>query len=179
VIELSREVIATTIPYGQKTRLPKDSKVEITQELGGSFTVLCDLGLVRIEGKDADALGRGAPAGTPELPKGALTDAKAVATAVWDQLKTCYDPEIPVNIVELGLVYENKVEPLPDGGFRVGVNFTLTAPGCGMGGILQAEAREKILGIPGVREAVVEVVFDPPWTQSMMSDAAKLQLGMM
>ena len=113
------------------------------------------------------------------LPKDALTDAKAVATAVWDQLKTCYDPEIPVNIVELGLVYENKVEPLPEGGFRVLVRFTLTAPGCGMGGILQAEAREKILSIPGVREAVIEVVFDPPWTQSMMSEAAKLQLGML
>ncbi len=179
MIELSREVIATTIPYGQKTRLPQGSRVEITQELGGSFTVLCDLGMVRIEGKDADALGRGAPAGTPELPKDAPTDAKAVATAVWDQLKTCYDPEIPVNIVELGLVYENKVEPLPEGGFRVLVRFTLTAPGCGMGGILQAEAREKILSIPGVREAAIEVVFDPPWTQSMMSDAAKLQLGMM
>jgi probable FeS assembly SUF system protein SufT len=179
MIELSRDVIATTIPYGQKTKLPKGSHVEITQELGGSFTVLCDFGMVRIEGKDSDALGRSEPSGTPELPKDALTDAKAVATAVWDQLKTCYDPEIPVNIVELGLVYENKVEPLPEGGFRVLVRFTLTAPGCGMGGILQAEAREKILTIPGVREAVIEVVFDPPWTQSMMSDAAKLQLGML
>ncbi len=179
MIELSREVVATTIPYGQKTRLPQGSRVEITQELGGSFTVLCDLGMVRIEGKDADALGRGAPSGAPELPKEALTDAKAAATAVWDQLKTCFDPEIPVNIVELGLVYENKVEPLPEGGFRVEVRFTLTAPGCGMGGILQSEIRSKILSIPGVREAVVEVVFDPPWTQSMMSDAAKLQLGMM
>jgi probable FeS assembly SUF system protein SufT len=179
VIELSREVVAVTIPYGQKTRLPKGSPVEITQELGGSFTVLSDFGLVRIDGKDSDALGRtgaeGAAPATADLPK----DAKEAATRVWDQLKTCYDPEIPVNIVELGLVYENRVEPLPDGGFKADVKFTLTAPGCGMGGILQAEARDKILGIPGVKECSVEVVFDPPWNQGMMSEAARLQLGMM
>ena len=102
-----------------------------------------------------------------------------MATQVWDQMKTCYDPEIPVNIVELGLVYENKVEPLPEGGFKVDVKFTLTAPGCGMGPILQSEVRSKVLEIPGVKSANIEVVFEPPWTQSMMSDAAKLQLGMM
>jgi probable FeS assembly SUF system protein SufT len=179
VIELKRDIVATTIPYGQKTTLPKGSQVEITQELGGSFTVMGDLGLLRIEGKDGDALGRESSA----LPGGAAVgeplDLKGVVTSVWDQLKSCYDPEIPVNIVELGLVYENKVEPLPAGGFKVDVKFTLTAPGCGMGGIIQAEARDKIIQVPGVREAVVEVVFDPPWTQSMMSDAAKLQLGML
>jgi probable FeS assembly SUF system protein SufT len=177
VIELKREVIATTIPYGQKTQLPKGSHVEITQELGGSFTVLTDYGLLRIEGKDSDALGRESAA--PAAGAGELKDAKAVATAVWDQLKSCYDPEIPVNIVELGLVYENRVEPIPEGGFRVDVKFTLTAPGCGMGPILQSEVRDKVLAIPGVKFANIEVVFEPPWTQSMMSDAAKLQLGMM
>ena len=178
MIELAREVLATTIPYGQKTKLPKGANVEITQELGGSFTVLTDLGLLRIEGKDADALGResAAPLADAAAP---LADAKSVATEIWNQLKTCYDPEIPVNIVELGLVYENKVEPNPDGGWKVDVKFTLTAPGCGMGPILQSEVREKVLGIPGVKFANIEVVFDPPWTQSMMSDAAKLQLGMM
>jgi probable FeS assembly SUF system protein SufT len=178
VIELKREVVATTIPYGQKTTLPKGSQVEITQELGGSYTVLTDYGLLRIEGKDADALGRESASkavATAEIP----TDAKAVATQVWDQMKTCYDPEIPVNIVELGLVYENKVEPLPEGGFRVDVKFTLTAPGCGMGPILQSEVRSKVLEIPGVKSANIEVVFEPQWTQAMMSDAAKLQLGMM
>ena len=178
MIELKREIVATTIPYGQKTTLPKGSQVEITQELGGSYTVLTDYGLLRIEGKDADALGRESAAkavATAELP----TDAKAVATQVWDQMKTCYDPEIPVNIVELGLVYENKVEPLPEGGFRVDVKFTLTAPGCGMGPILQSEVRSKVLEIPGVKSANIEVVFEPQWTQAMMSDAAKLQLGMM
>jgi len=152
--------------------------VEITQELGGSYTVLTDYGLLRIEGKDADALGRESAAkavATAEIP----TDAKAVATQVWDQMKTCYDPEIPVNIVELGLVYENKVEPLPEGGFKVDVKFTLTAPGCGMGPILQSEVRSKVLEIPGVKSANIEVVFEPQWTQAMMSDAARLQLGMM
>jgi probable FeS assembly SUF system protein SufT len=180
VIQLSRDVVAVTIPYGHKTRLPQGSQVEITQELGGSFTVLSDYGLLRIDGKDADAIGR---ANADPLPVPASVDvpkdAKEMATRVWDQMKTCYDPEIPVNIVELGLVYENKVEPLPAGGYKVDVKFTLTAPGCGMGGILQAEARDKILGIPGVQECAVEVVFDPPWNQGMMSEAARLQLGMM
>ncbi len=180
MIELKREVVATTIPYGQKTTLAQGSSVEITQELGGSYTVLTDFGLLRIEGKDADALGResGAapkPVAAAEMP----TDAKAVATEVWNQMKSCYDPEIPVNIVELGLVYENKVEPMPEGGFKVDVKFTLTAPGCGMGPILQSEVRDKVLNIPGVKFANIEVVFEPQWTQSMMSDAAKLQLGMM
>jgi len=176
VIELKKEVIATTIPYGQKTTLPKGAQVEITQELGGSFTVLTDFGLLRIEGKDSDALGResAAPVVNPaDIP----TDAKAVATLVWDAMKTCYDPEIPVNIVELGLVYENKVEPV-DGGYKVDIKFTLTAPGCGMGPILQTEVNGKVLAIPGVKTANVEVVFEPQWTQSMMSEAARLQLGM-
>jgi len=177
VIKLKKEVIATTIPYGQKTTLPKGSQVEITQELGGSFTVLTDFGLLRIEGKDSDALGRESavkPVATVDIP----TDAKAVATQVWDAMKTCYDPEIPVNIVELGLVYENKVEPV-DGGYKVDVKFTLTAPGCGMGPILQSEVQSKVLAITGVKSANIEVVFEPQWTQAMMSDAAKLQLGMM
>jgi len=176
VIELKREIVATTIPYGQKTTLPKGSQVEITQELGGSFTVLTDFGLLRIEGKDSDALGRASAApvvSTVDVP----TDAKAVATQVWDAMKTCYDPEIPVNIVELGLVYENRVEPV-DGGYKVDVKFTLTAPGCGMGPILQSEVRDKVLAIPGVKSANIEVVFEPQWTQAMMSEAAKLQLGM-
>jgi probable FeS assembly SUF system protein SufT len=178
MIDLSRDVVATTIPYGQKMTLPKGSKVEITQELGGSYTVLTDFGLARIEGKDHDALGVAPPGDLPEVPKEALSDVKAVAQATWDQLKTCYDPEIPVNIVELGLIYENKIEPLPAGGWKVDVKMSLTAPGCGMGSILQAEARDKILQIPGVKACEVEVVWDPPWNPSMMSEAARLQLGM-
>jgi probable FeS assembly SUF system protein SufT len=177
MIDLARNVIATTIPFGQKMPLPKGSRVEITQELGGSYTVLSDYGLVRIEGKDADALGF-EPRTADDAPAIDPADVKSVASGVWSQLKTCYDPEIPVNIVELGLVYEMKIEPLPAGGFKVDVKMTLTAPGCGMGGIIAAEAREKILTVPGVRECAVEVVFDPPWDQSRMSEAAKLQLGM-
>ncbi len=178
MIELKRDVVATTIPYGQKTTLTKGSQVEITQELGGSFTVLTDYGLLRVEGKDSDALGRESAAkqtSAAEMPG----DAKTVATEVWNQLKTRYDPEIPGNLGELGLVHRNKVEPIPEGGFRVDVKFTLTAPGCGMGPILQSEVRDKVLNLPGVKFANIEVVFEPPWTQSMMSDAAKLQLGMM
>lgn len=177
MLELSREVTATTIPYGQKTQLAKGSKVEITQELGGSFTILSDYGLLRIEGKDADALGRETAKG-PD-PNAAPLDLQGVTTAVWDQLKTCFDPEIPVNVVELGLVYENRVEPAGEGGWEVAIKFTLTAPGCGMGPVLSNEIRDKILTVPSVRRANVEVVFDPPWSQSMMSEAAKLQLGMM
>ena len=182
MIELSREVVATTIPYGQKTKLPKGSRVEISQELGGSYTVLSDIGLLRIEGADADALGieAGTPAAAGEAPvEEAPGDLKTTVTRVWDQLKTCYDPEIPVNIVELGLIYENKVEPLPEGGFKVGVKMTLTAPGCGMGTVIASEAQQKVLTTPGVRECQVDIVWDPPWDQSRMSDAAKLQLGMM
>jgi probable FeS assembly SUF system protein SufT len=177
MIELIREVTATTIPYGQKTQLPKGSRVEITQELGGSYTILSDYGLLRVEGKDADALGR-EPEKGPD-PNAPPLSEQEVLTAVWDKLKTCYDPEIPVNVVELGLVYENRVDPAAEGGWNVHVRFTLTAPGCGMGPVLAAEMRDKCLGVPGVRRADVEVVFDPPWSQAMMSDAAKLQLGMM
>ncbi len=129
---------------------------------------------------DADVYGPSIPTimGASELPSAAPTDVKGVATAVWDQLKTCFDPEIPVNIVDLGLVYENKVEPVSEGGFRIEVKFTLTAPGCGMGGVLQEEIQGKILSIPGVKAANIEVVLEPQWGQGMMSEAAKLQLGM-
>ena len=178
--ELSREVVATTIPNGQKTKLPKGSRVQITQDLGGSFTVLADIGMLRIEGADADALGMESRAGQkPGAPAEPPGDLKTTVTRVWDELKTCYDPEIPVNIVELGLIYENQVETLPDGGYKVAVKMTLTAPGCGMGGVLQSEAQQKITAIPGIRECNVELVWEPPWDMSKMSDAAKLQLGMM
>jgi len=131
--------------------------------------------LARIDGRDADAIG--------EEPPDQLDEASAAGKSVqdlsWDQLRTCYDPEIPVNIVDLGLVYGCEVTPLPDGGNRVDVKFTLTAPGCGMGDVLREDIRQKLLTVPGVKEADVQVLFDPPWNMSMMSDAAKLQLGMM
>jgi len=176
VIELKRDIVATTIPYGQKTTLPKGSPVEITQELGGSYTVLTDYGLLRIEGKDADALGRESTAkavATADAP----TDAKAVATQVWDQMKTCYDPEIPVNIVDLGLVYDMRISP-EEGDKQVDVKMTLTAQGCGMGTSIAADARSKLLALPGIADANVEIVWDPPWNPQMISPEGRERLGM-
>jgi probable FeS assembly SUF system protein SufT len=183
-IVLKRDVDVVLIPSGERMTLPAGSIVIVTQALGGTFTVSTDIGsLARIPAKDADALGL-EPSAAGAAPKvdaagGAALDQAAVERMVWEQLKTCYDPEIPVNIVELGLVYENRVEAHAGGGWRVSVKMTLTAPGCGMGPILQVEAQQKILSLPGVKEARVEFVLEPPWNMSMMSDAAKLQLGMM
>jgi probable FeS assembly SUF system protein SufT len=176
-IPLKRALTATLIPYGGSISLPAGATVTITQALGGSYTVLTELGqMARIEGKDADAIGMEAEAAAGAAPP-APTDRAGVEKAIWDQLKTCYDPEIPVNIVELGLVYQNEVAELPDGGFKVGVKFTLTAPGCGMGPVLQKEVETKIASVPGVKESKAEVVFEPVWDKAMMSEAAKLRLG--
>jgi probable FeS assembly SUF system protein SufT len=172
-----RDVEATAIPYGDKLTLSAGSPVIITQALGGAYTVVTMQGyMVRLDSKDADAIGK-EPAAAPTAEE---AKDKTVDEMVWDQLRTCYDPEIPVNIVELGLIHSAEASPLPEGeGHKVSVRFTLTAPGCGMGPILQTEVRDKVLAIPGVKFANIEVVFEPQWTQAMMSDAAKLQLGMM
>ena len=176
-ITFSRNAEAIMIPSGEKVLVPKGAQATITQSLGGTFTLITDRGLmVRVSGHEVEAIGK-TPVETADVKAEELTP-ETLEQMVWDALKTCYDPEIPVNIVELGLVYENKVEPLPEGGYKVDVKFTLTAPGCGMGPILQTEVQGKVLGIPGVKSANIEVVFDPPWTQAMMSEAAKLQLGM-
>ena len=179
-ITLSRDCEAIQIPSGAKMVLPAGTMVMITQSLGDTYTVTTDHGyMVRISGKDADAMGferaATAPVGTAEAPRGAADLEKLV----WDQLRTCYDPEIPVNIVDLGLVYECKVTEIAEGWHRADVKLTLTAPGCGMGGVLAADAQDKIAGLAGIREANVEVVFEPPWNPSMMSEAARLELGMM
>jgi probable FeS assembly SUF system protein SufT len=172
---LSREVEATAIPYGDKITLPAGSPVIITQSLGGSYTVVTMQGyMVRLDGKDADAIGKEVQAG-PTAEEAARTPLSELA---WDQLKTCYDPEIPVNIVELGLVHSCDVSELPEGGSRVAVRFTLTAPGCGMGDILRQDIESKMLALPGVKEADVQLQLEPPWDQSRMSEAAKLQLGL-
>lgn len=174
---LSRDVQVAAIPYGDKLTLAAGTTLYITQALGGSYTVMTDHGyLVRLEGTDADAIG--------EQPTKPLTAEEVAGRSrrelAWDQLKTCFDPEIPVNIVDLGLVYKCEVEPLPNGGGeKARVQFTLTAPGCGMGDFLREDVQQKLLAIPGITEADVEVVLDPPWDQSMMSDAARLQLGLM
>ncbi len=172
---LSRDVEVAVIPYGDRITLTMGTVVFVTQALGGSYTAMTDHGyLVRIEGQDADAIGE-----TPTRPPSAEDLAgKTTEQLAWEQLKTCYDPEIPINIVDLGLVYWCEVEPR-DGGEAVRVELTLTAPGCGMGDFLRQDVQQKLLAIPGVKEAEVEVVLDPPWDQSMMSDAARLQLGLM
>ncbi|PYQ68447.1 MAG: putative Fe-S cluster assembly protein SufT [Acidobacteria bacterium] len=172
----TREVLASEIPAGTKFTIPAGTNLQITQSLGGSYTVMVPMGyLARIDGKDADAIGIEPEQETSEQS----ASPKSVEDLCWDQLRTCYDPEIPVNIVDLGLVYGVSLAPLADGGNKVEVKFTLTAPGCGMGDILREDILQKLLTVPGIREADVQVLFDPPWSMSMMSDAAKLQLGMM
>lgn len=170
-----RDVRAVMVPSGAETTLKEGQAGYITQALGGSFTVYVDGNLFRIAGEDADALGKEVVKPI-ELPPNATDD--DVLEAVWNQLRTCYDPEIPINIVDLGLVYECEVKPSENGTRRVEVKMTLTAPGCGMGDILVDDARDKIERIPTIEEARVELVFDPPWNQSMMSEAARLQTGM-
>ena len=179
--ELRRDVEAIQIPSGFKTTLTAGTRVTITQALGGSYTIATDRGLARIEAGDADALGIDANA-TPETPQAApetAADPAAMEKAVWDQLKTCYDPEIPVNIVDLGLIYDCRVEPQPNTGAKIAVKMTLTAPGCGMGPAIAAEARSKILSVAGVSEGEVELVWDPPWNPGMISEAGKMKLGML
>ena len=172
---LSRDVEVAAIPYGDKLTLTAGTNVYITQSLGGSYTAMTDHGyLVRIEGKDADAIGE-----TAMAPVSAEDAAgRSTKELAWEQLRSCYDPEIPVNIVDLGLVYKCETEPV-EGGEKVKVEFTLTAPGCGMGDFLRQDVEQKLLALPGVKEAEVQVVLDPAWDQSMMSDAARLQLGLM
>ncbi|MET0619936.1 MAG: putative Fe-S cluster assembly protein SufT [Thermoanaerobaculia bacterium] len=172
---VARDVPAREIPSGTPITLRAGDAVIITQSLGGSYTVMTPVGfLARIDGKDADAIGE--PVVTVDA---AAQEGKTAEEQAWDQLRTCYDPEIPVNIVDLGLVYALALSPVEGGGNKVDVKFTLTAPGCGMGDVLREDIKGKLLTIPGVAEADVQVVFDPPWSLQMMSDAAKLQLGMM
>jgi probable FeS assembly SUF system protein SufT len=172
---VARDVAAREIPSGTPITLRAGDPIIITQSLGGSYTVMTPVGfLARVDGKDADAIGETAVAADATVQAGKTTE-----ELVWDQLRTCYDPEIPVNIVDLGLVYGCALAPLPDGGQKVDVKFTLTAPGCGMGDVLREDIKGKLLTVPDVRDADVQVVFDPPWSLQMMSDAAKLQLGMM
>jgi len=175
-ISLSRDVTAIVIPAGESLTLREGTTGFITQALGGSFTVYVEGNLFRIAGADADALGK-EPVPPPAIPENA-TD-KDIEEVIWQQLKTCYDPEIPINIVDLGLVYRCEIEPATGGQRSVSIDMTLTAPGCGMGEILVQDAQEKVAVIPTVADVRVELVFDPPWNQTMMSDEARLQTGMM
>ncbi len=173
---LARDVKATIIPAGEELVLRQGTNGFITQALGGSFTVYVEGNLFRIAGADADALGK-EPVPPPLVPENP-SDAD-IESVIWQQLKTCYDPEIPVNIVDLGLIYRCDVTPLGNGQRSVSIDMTLTAPGCGMGDVLVQDAREKVAVIPTVADVTVELVFDPPWNIGMMSEEARLQTGMM
>ncbi len=173
-IEVTRDVDALLIPSGVKISIQKGTLVMITQALGNSYTVYVNGNLARVAGRDGDALCM-IILDEPDVNAmdGSLQD------KVWEILKTCYDPEIPVNIVDLGLVYECDVIEIPEGGSHVGIKMTLTAVGCGMGPVLIADVDQKVRSLHGVVDTNVELVFDPPWSRDMMSDVAKLQLGMM
>ena len=175
-VRFERDCDAVLVPAGDQVTLPAGTVGYITQSLGGSWTVFVEGNLMRIAGKDADAIGKEPPAPI-ELPEGASDE--DVERLVWQQLRTCFDPEIPVNIVELGLVYAAEVLPRDDGQREVRVRMTLTAPGCGMGEVLVDDVRSKVELIPTVAEADVELVFDPPWNRTMMSELARLETGML
>jgi probable FeS assembly SUF system protein SufT len=173
-VELKRNCEAARIPSGDAVILEVGTLVDITQTLGGSYTVRCHGALFRIVARDADALGL-APA--PGVEVGTASDGPADEQAVWAALKNCYDPEIPVNIVDLGLVYSMEMEKLPSGNRKVSVKMTLTAPGCGMGGAIAGDAQQKLLGLPGIEEANVDIVWDPPWHHAMITETGRKILG--
>jgi probable FeS assembly SUF system protein SufT len=173
---LAREVSVSQIPSGERQLLPAGTKVQIHQTLGGSFTVQTDFGLFRIDGRDGDALGEQAMDHKIDAPT--LEDGAPNPDAIWSQLRKVYDPEIPVNIVDLGLVYSMEIEKQPENGFKVNVAMTLTAPGCGMGPAIAEDAKGKILLVPGVADTDVRITWDPPWNQSMISEEGKMKLGL-
>jgi probable FeS assembly SUF system protein SufT len=175
---LSRDVEAIQIPSGTKMMLPSGTQGVITQTLGGSYTVATPYGLSRVNEKDLDALGLEKPASSNGAPKRTGEAGPVDEAAVWEQLKQCYDPEIPVNIVDLGLVYDCRLVKKEDGGTKVEVKMTLTAPGCGMGPAIAHDAQSKILSIDGIDEADVQLVWDPPWNQNMISEVGRMKLGM-
>jgi probable FeS assembly SUF system protein SufT len=175
-VELTRDCYAIQIPSGFAVQLHKGDKAVIMQALGGSFTVqVPSYGcFFRIAALDADAIGRAAA----EAPSAVTAEGTSLDQQVWAQLKTCYDPEIPVNIVDLGLIYDVRINACPEGGHRVDVTMTLTAPGCGMGTAIAAEARQKLMELAAVQEANVEIVWEPPWSPQMISPEGKERLGM-
>ncbi len=178
-ILFKRDCEATQIPTGHKVVIQKGIGGRITQSLGGSYTVMTDLGyMVRVEGENADAIGKP----VVDSAKQAADQNVPLDKLVWNQLRTIYDPEIPINIVELGLIYEMKVTPLTDAegeiGNEISIKMTLTAPGCGMGDALKRDAQNKLEKLPSVKKVNIELIWEPVWNQGMMSEAAKLQLGL-
>jgi probable FeS assembly SUF system protein SufT len=178
MITVARDVDAVLIPLGTPVMIPEGAQVRMTQELGGSYTVAVNGNLARVEGKDADALGITGVEAAEKLESKPVAEGPVSEEELWNVLKTCYDPEIPVNIVDLGLVYDCHVVDSDEGNNHVEILMTLTAPGCGMGPFIVDDVRQKVLSVANVSDVHVELVFDPPWDRSMMSDEAKLQLGM-
>jgi probable FeS assembly SUF system protein SufT len=173
---LSRDIAAAQIPSGERHILNAGTRVQIHQTLGGSYTVQTDFGLFRIDGKEGDALGE--KAAEHKVEAATLADGAPDPQAIWEQLRRVYDPEIPVNIVDLGLVYSMDVERGADNAYKVIVAMTLTAPGCGMGPAIAEDAKGKVLLVPGVGDADVRITWDPPWNQSMISEEGKMKLGL-
>lgn len=174
----ARDIEAIAIPAGTKFTIPAGTPGAITQSLGGSYTVATYHGLARVAEKDGDALGLAKVESRPTRSATSGTNGEVSEDDVWNQLKQCFDPEIPVNIVDLGLVYDCQLLKKDDGGTRVEVKMTLTAPGCGMGPAIAHDAQSKILTIDGIDEADVQLVWDPPWNQNMISEAGRMKLGM-
>lgn len=180
-VRLTRDCPAVLVPWGSPVTLEAGEYAQVTQRLGGTFTVMVNGSLYRIAGSEADALGletEAAEAIATRAEDGSY-GREAVEAAAWNQLATCYDPEIPIDIVNLGLVYSCELTRLPSGQFRVDVRMTLTAPGCGMGMMIADEAKAKLEAIPGVEEVDVELVWDPPWSREMMSEGARLEMGLL
>ncbi len=175
VVLTKREVEARLVPSGTEIMIPADTFVTITQALGGTFTVAVNGNLARIDGHDADALGKEPPQSSFE----AASDGSINEDQVWEALRNCYDPEIPVNVVDLGLIYECRVENGTDNGNQVFILMTLTAPGCGMGPVIADDVKRKLEAVPNVDRVEVELTFDPPWSNDMLSDEAKLELGLL
>lgn len=174
-LTLQRDTELISIPYGKPVTLTIGAEVQVMQARGSSISVAHEGRLYLLEGDQLDAIGL-VPLPRATLPEDA--DDEALEAFVWAQLRTCFDPEIPVDIVELGLVYGCRIDTLLSGERMVNIKMTLTAPGCGMGDVIAADARRKIMGAPQVSRVHVEIVFDPPWSRDMMSDAARLELGM-
>ena len=175
-ITLLRDVSATLIPHGEEFVLTKGDKVTITHLLGGNYTVMTLNGMYRIAAKDADALGK--EKNTQSTNKPDDNAQPASEDEILKNLKTVFDPEIPVNVVDLGLIYKVLIEETEDRGRVAFVDLTLTAPGCGMGPVIAEDVKNKVLELPGINDAEVEIVWDPPWTQDMMSEEGKMELGL-
>ena len=178
-VTLTRDVAAAVVPVGTQVTLMKGEQAHITQSLGGSYTVIVNGNMFRIADKDADSLGLEAPAKPATSTGSGPVTQDQLEKQVWAALKTCFDPEIPVNVVDLGLIYDCHLTPIGGNNFKADVKMTLTAPGCGMGPVLAQDVQNKLISLEPIDEANVELVWDPPWNQGMMTEAAKLQLGLM